>query len=158
MSVFEGSPSASGKKFLVAAARFNRWITDRLARGARKELIRLGGKESDIDTVWVPGSYELPAAARAGAVTGRYAAIVCVGAVIKGETSHDEHIASACASGIQAVMAETGVPVGFGVITAPTFDLASARARLDGGRNMGADAARAAVETASVLEKIKKGK
>jgi len=121
-------------------------------------LLRLGARESDIDTAWVPGSFEIPAAARGGAKSGRYAAIVCLGAVIKGETSHDEHIAGACATGIQAVSVETGVSMGFGVITAPSFDLASARARLDGGRNMGTDAARAVVEMSSLLDKISRGK
>ena len=115
MISFEGEPTAAGGRFLIAAAKFNRWITDRLVEGAKRELVRLGANEADIDVAWVPGSFELPAAVKAGAASGRYAAVVCVGAVIKGETSHDEHISAACANGIREVSTATGVPAGASV-------------------------------------------
>lgn len=103
----------------------------------------------------MPGSFELPAAARAGAASGRFAAVACLGAILKGETSHDVHIATACATGIERASADTGVPVTFGVITADTDEQAEARARLGGGRNLGAGAARAAVEMAAVCARLR---
>lgn len=144
------------KRYLVLAAKFNHWITRRLLEGARRRFRQLRAKDGQVDVAWVPGSFELPAAARAAAVTGKYHGIVCLGAVIKGETSHDEHIAAACAHGIQTVAATTGVPVTFGVITAGSFDQAQARARLDGGRNLGADAAGAAVEMAALVDRLQR--
>jgi 6,7-dimethyl-8-ribityllumazine synthase len=135
-------------------AEFNRWITNRLLQGALRAFTAAGIRASRVDVAWVPGSFELPAAARAGAATGRYRAVVCLGAVIRGETTHDEHVAAGCVMGLQAVAASTNVPVTFGVITANTFDQAAARARLDGGRNMGAGAARAAVEMATLIDRL----
>jgi len=152
--LIEGGKSGGGKKFCVIAARFNSWLTDRLLKGAVDELKRLGAADEAIDVVRVPGSFELPVVAGKAAGTGRYAAVICLGAVLKGETSHDVHIASSCVAGIQEAAVATGVPVTFGVITADTFELARARACLDGGRNLGRDAAAAAVETASILERL----
>lgn len=111
---FSGERSAAGKRFLIVVARFNHWITQRLLEGAQRELKRLGAANDQIDVAWVPGSFEVPEAARAAAATGRYQGVVCLGAVIKGETSHDEHIATACMQGIQAASAATGVPVTMG--------------------------------------------
>lgn len=154
MTVFEGEPRDPKGRYLVVVARFNHWITDRLLQGAVRALGEAGVSADGVDVARVPGSFELPAAARAGAGTGRYRGVICLGAVIRGETSHDEHVAAGCVQGIQAVAASSEVPITFGVITADSFDLAEARARLDGGRNMGADAARAAVEMATLLDRL----
>lgn len=142
---------------MIIVARFNRWITERLLEGARRELKACGANDESVDVAWVPGSFELPQAALAGASAGRYRAVICLGAVIKGKTTHDEHIASSCANGIQAASAAAGIPVTFGVITAGSFELAEARCRLDGGRNLGADAAGAAVEMASLSDRLNRG-
>ena len=158
MAIFEGERAADGGRYLVIASRFNRWLTEKLLDGARTELVKLGLKEGDIDTAWVPGAFELPQAAGLAAAGGKYRAVICVGAVLKGDTSHHEHIASACANGIQQAALSTGVPVTFGVITADTFEQARDRARPGGGRNIGADAATAAVEMASLFSRMGKGK
>jgi len=154
VTVFEGSRQDAAGRYLVVVARFNRWITERLLEGATRALAGAGVASERVDVAWVPGSFEIPAAARAGAATGRYRAVVCLGAVIRGETSHDEHVAAGCVQGLQAAAAATTIPITFGVITADNFDQAEARARLDGGRNMGADAARAAVEMATLLDRL----
>ena len=157
MTEFSPETSATGGRYLVIAARFNAWITERLAAGAVARLKELGAGPDDIDTAWVPGSFEIPQAARAAAESGRYGGIVCVGAVIRGETTHHEHVAAGCVAGLQSVMQDTGIPVGFGVITADDFGQAEARSQPAPGRNMGADAASAAVEMASLLGRIRKG-
>ncbi len=157
MAVFEGKGKAEGGRYLVAAARFNEWITRRLLEGALKTLREAGCPEDGVDVAWVPGSFELPLAARTAAATGRYRAVVCVGAVIRGETTHHVHIAAECARGIQEAAVATGIPVTFGVITADSVALAEERSRTDGGRNIGAEAARAAVEAVRVLDSIRKG-
>ena len=144
-------------RFLIVASRFNRWITERLEQGARAEFARRGVAPADVETAWVPGSFEIPLAARAAAATGRYAGVACVGAILKGDTSHDRHIAEACVRGIGEAGTATGIPVTLGVITADTFEQAEARCRTDGGRNLGTDAAGAAVEMASLLARLKSG-
>lgn len=146
---------ASSGRYLVVVAKFNRWITERLLSGAMAKLKELGCPEDRVDVVWVPGSFEIPLIARSGAETGKYAAVLCLGAVIRGETSHDEHVASGCVSGIQKAMQETGVPMMLGVITADTVEKAEARSMAGAGRNMGADAASAAVQTVSAIEKLR---
>ncbi len=145
----------TSRRYLVVVARFNRWITVRLLAGARAEFRRRGIAPRQVEVVWVPGSFELPAAARAGAVSGRFAAIACLGAILKGETSHDVHIASACAAGIGRVATDTGIPVTFGVITADTEAQAEARARTGRGRNLGRAAAAAAVGMAAVCARLR---
>ncbi|MEK7766042.1 MAG: 6,7-dimethyl-8-ribityllumazine synthase [bacterium] len=155
--LIEGDPAPGDRRFLILAARFNRWITDRLVTGASGELLRRGTRAERIDTAWVPGSFELPAAARAAAGTGRYAAVICVGAILKGETSHARLIADTCARGIQDASAATGVPVTLGVIAADTFEQAEARCHTDGGRNLGADAAAAAADMAGLLARLREG-
>jgi len=148
---------APGPRYLVVVARFNRAITARLLRGALAEFRARGVPAAAVETVWVPGSFELPIAARTGAATGRYAAVACLGAVLKGETSHDVHVAAAAAAGIERVSADTGVPVTFGVITADTWEQAEARSRVPRGRNLGRGAAAAAVAMAAVCAKLKAG-
>ncbi len=149
--------AAPAARFLIVAAKFNRWITDRLVDGAVEAFKAAGVGDDRLDIARVPGSFELPQAALAAAKTGRYAAIACLGAVIRGETSHDKHVAESAARGIEDVGVATGVPVTLGVITADTVEQAQARSQPGGGRNMGADAARAAVEMASLAAKLKAG-
>ena len=157
MAEFVGDSAAAGKRWAIVVARFNSSITERLLQGAQAELKKLGADEAQVDVIRVPGSFEIPVAARTAAASGRYAGVVCCGAIIKGQTSHNEHIASACVAGMREASEVTGVPVALGVITANSFDQASERARLDGGRNLGADAAAAAVEMASMLGKLSRG-
>ena len=156
MTQFEGDPKAAPQaRFLIVAAKFNRWITDRLVESAKEAFKAAGVSDDRIDLARVPGSFELPQAALAAAKTGKYAAIACLGAVIRGETSHDRHVAESAARGIEEVAIATGVPVTLGVITAETTEQAEARSQPGTGRNMGGDAARAAVEMASLTAALK---
>ncbi len=147
-------PSAGGRgrirRFAVVASRFNERITRRLVDGALHALTAAGVGTEAVEVYWVPGSFELPQAAAHLAATGRYAAIACLGAVIRGETPHFEHVAREAAAGIRQVALTTGVPVAFGVITA--LDEAQAWARAGGEvGNRGEEAAQAAVEMADFV-------
>jgi 6,7-dimethyl-8-ribityllumazine synthase len=143
----------AGRRFAIVAARFNERITERLVDGARSAFAGAGVPAEDIDVHWVPGSFELPQAAAYLARTGGYAAIACVGCVIRGETPHFEHVAREAAAGIRHVALTTGVPTAFGVITALTEEQAWARA---GGAvgNRGQEAADAAIEMAEFVAKL----
>jgi 6,7-dimethyl-8-ribityllumazine synthase len=138
-------------RFAIVAARFNEPITKRLLEGAQRALAAARVADDDVDVHWVPGSFELPQAAGLLARTGRYAAIVCVGCVIKGQTPHFDFVAGQAAAGIQRVALETGVPATFGVITALTEAQAWSRAGGEVG-NRGAEAAEAAVEMAAFVQ------
>jgi 6,7-dimethyl-8-ribityllumazine synthase len=153
MDVRTGKLNGSGKAFAVVAARFNDIITGKLLEGAVDQLVRLGVLESDITVAWVPGAFEIPLVAARLAKTGRYAAVVCLGTVIRGQTAHFEHVAGQCASGIAAVSRQTGVPTIMGVLTTETMEQAMDRA---GGKlgNKGAEAATAAVEMADLLTQV----
>ena len=153
--VFEGSIDGSGRRVAIAASRFNRLVTDPLVTGAVEELRRHGVAEADIDLAWVPGAFELPLAAERLAASGRYAAVVAVGAVVRGATPHFDHVAGQAAAGLAAVTRATGVPVAFGVLTCDTMEQALDRA---GGKtgNKGAEAAVTALEMAGLLEAIDK--
>ena len=146
----------SGARFAVVAARFNETITKRLLDGALRSLVAGGVAESAVDVHWVPGAFELPQAAALAARSGRYAGIVCVGCVIRGQTPHFDFIAGQAAAGIQRVGLDTGVPTTFGVITALTEAQAWERAGGDVG-NRGAEAADAALEMAEFVETIRAG-
>jgi 6,7-dimethyl-8-ribityllumazine synthase len=154
--IFEGTIDGRGSRYALAAARFNDLVVDRLVSGAHDELRRLGVDEAMIDIAWVPGSFDLPVAVARLAATGRYAGIVALGTVVRGSTAHFDYVAGQAASGLAAVALDTGVPVGFGVLTTDTMEQALDRA---GGKmgNKGAEAARTVLETASVLAKIDKG-
>jgi 6,7-dimethyl-8-ribityllumazine synthase len=151
------SPSpedARGLRIAVVRARFHTETADGLLFGALDALHEMGATDEAVTVADVPGAFELPLAARAGAESGRFDAVVALGAVIRGETDHYEHIAREASAGLAAVARETGVPVGFGVLT--VADLAQARARsLPGPENKGAEAARAAVAMVHVLRKLK---
>jgi len=162
MSSPKGAPKAltgrraRGMRFCIVQARFNLPLTGALERMARRALLKLGARAGDVETVRVPGSFELPLAALLAARSGRFDAVLALGAIIKGETSHDEVIGRACADGLRAAAAETGVPVTLGVITAPDMERAAARARTDGGRNLGTEAAAAAVAMVPVVRRLKR--
>jgi 6,7-dimethyl-8-ribityllumazine synthase len=145
---------ARGRRFAIVVARFNEVVTSKLLDGAVECLRAHGVEDDDLVVAWVPGAFELPIVARRAAAAG-YDAVICLGAVIRGETAHFDHVAGQAASGIRAAAAETDVPVIFGVLTTDTFEQAIDRA---GGKhgNKGWDAAMAAIETASVLERLPK--
>lgn len=142
-----------GGRFGIVAARFNRFVTDRLVEGAVDTLVRHGVETDGIDCAWVPGAFEIPLVARKMAETGRYRAVITLGAVIRGATPHFDYVAGHCAGGIARLAGECDVPVVFGVLTTDTVDQAIERAGSKAG-NKGSDAALAALEMSSVLEKI----
>jgi 6,7-dimethyl-8-ribityllumazine synthase len=146
-----------GVRVGIAASRFNDVVTLRLLEGVHRGLDSTGVSADDITEVWVPGAFELPTAAKALIGSGRVDAVVCIGCVIRGETAHFEHVATQCASGIQRVALDTGVPVLFGVLTTETLEQALARSEPAGGHNSGEDAARGAVEMAALLARLDAG-
>lgn len=151
----------AGLRVGIAVARWNEAVTRRLVAGAVHRLAAAGLPATAIDVAWVPGSFELPFAADRLAATGRYAAILCLGAIIKGETSHDHHIATAAAAGIEQAGRAHGLPVIFGVLTCDTLAQAMVRAggdEADGYTgNKGAECAAAAVEMACLSARIAAG-
>jgi 6,7-dimethyl-8-ribityllumazine synthase len=147
-------PDGSGLRIALLRSAFNAKIVDGLLAGAREALLTMGVAAEDITTIDVPGAFELPLAARAAAHSARFDAVVALGAVIRGETDHYEHIARETAAGLAAVARETGVPVGFGVLTVKSEKQAAARAR-EGAGNKGAEAARAAVAMVHVVRSLK---
>jgi 6,7-dimethyl-8-ribityllumazine synthase len=152
----EGDLSASGMKFAIVVARWNAVITDRLLDGALDALLRSGAARSDIQIVRVPGAWEIAAAARACAATGRMDAIVTLGCLLRGETAHYEAIYTEVARGIGQSQQETGVPHSFGVLTCETLEQALDRAGIKGG-NKGFEAAAAAIEMVSIRRKLQQG-
>ena len=150
----EGALSAVGKTFGVVASRFNDFIVKALLEGALDAVRRHGGDVASVDVVWVPGSYEIPIAAAEMAKTGRYDAVICLGAVIRGSTAHFDYVAGGAANGISAVALQTGVPTIFGVITTETIEQAIERAGTKMG-NKGFEAAVSAFEMADLLPRIK---
>ncbi len=154
MRIIEGNLVApQDARFALVAARFNDFIVDRLVDGAADTLRRHGVAEDRLELIRVPGSFELPLAARQIAATGRADAVIALGAVIRGETAHFEHVASGCAGGLSQVMVEYGVPVAFGVLTVDTVEQAIDRAGTKAG-NKGAEAALATLEMVSLLPQL----
>lgn len=151
--VYEGRLNGGGLRVGIVVARFNEAITRQLLAGAQDALIRHGVDAEDVDVVWVPGSFEIPLAAQRLAASGNYQAVVCLGAVIRGETPHFEYVASQVSSGIAQVGLTTGVPTTFGVLTTDTVEQALARAGLKAG-NRGYEAAVAAIEMANLLRSV----
>ena len=155
MSVFEGASAAPpDARFAIVASRFNEMITQRLLNGAQTTLAQHGVADDSIDVAWCPGAFEIPVVAKTMAGTGRYAAVVCVGAVVRGGTPHFEYISGGVAKGIQQVMLDTGVPVLFGVLTVDTIEQAIERAGTNAS-NKGAEAATGAVEMANLLGQLR---
>ena len=149
----EGDLSAAGKRFAIVVARWNAVITDRLLQGSLDALTRSGCKLAEIEIVRVPGAWEIPSAARTLAESKRYAAIITLGVLLRGETAHYEAIYNEVARGIGQSQQETGVPHAFGVLTCETLEQALDRAGLKAG-NKGFEAAIAAIEMASIQEKL----
>jgi 6,7-dimethyl-8-ribityllumazine synthase len=153
IKTWEGDLSAAGLRFAIVAARFNSFITDRLLAGCLDALRRSGGRSENIELVKVPGSWEMPIVVRELARQKRFDAIICLGAVIRGETPHFDYVAGQAAAGLAQIAADTGVPVAFGVLTTNTVEQAVDRAGAKSG-NKGFDAAMTAIEMASLLRKI----
>ena len=152
-AVIEGTLNASGKRFAIVAGRFNQLITGKLIDGAKDCLMRHEAREEDVTTVWVPGAFELPVAAQRLARSKKYDAIVCLGAVIRGGTSHFDYVAGEASKGIARVSLDENMPVIFGVLTTDTIEQAVERAGTKAG-NRGWDAALTAIEMVDLLSKI----
>src|SRR5688572_17824508 len=152
----EGNLDARGLKFAIVAARFNSFIVDRLLDGALDALRRTGGDPNSVVVVKVPGSWEMPVVVAELAAQKKYDAIICLGAVIRGETPHFDYVAGNAASGLASIAVETGVPIAFGVLTTNTVEQAVDRAGAKSG-NKGFDAVMTAIETANLLKAIRGG-
>ena len=150
----EGNITADGLRFGIVVSRWNDFITKALLDGALDAIRRHGGDENNVTVAWVPGSFEIPVAAKTMAQSGRYDGIVALGAVIRGATSHYDHIAGAVTSGLNSVALESGLPVAFGVLTVESIEQAIERAGSKAG-NKGAEAALVVMEMANLLRQLK---
>jgi 6,7-dimethyl-8-ribityllumazine synthase len=155
--VFEGQLSAAGLRFAIVVSRFNHFVSGRLLDGAQDALARTGADPELVDVVMVPGSWEVPMVAGELARQHRYDAVICLSAVIRGETPHFDYVAAEAAKGIAHVALETGVPVAFGVLTTNTLEQAIDRAGAKGG-NKGFDAAMTAIEMANLMRSLRQAK
>src|SRR5881394_4313322 len=153
MAEFSGSPTGHGRRFAVVASRFNESVTQKLVDGALDALVRHGAAADDVDVVWVPGAWELPAAVRRLLASERYDALVAVGAVIRGDTPHFDYVAGEASRGLGRASAEYDRPIGFGVLTCDTEEQAMERAGGVHG-NKGFDAALAALEMTDLFERL----
>lgn len=151
--VHQGRLTAEGFRFAIVASRWNDFLTSKLVDGAVDALERLGASESSVEIFKVPGAFELPLTCLKAASSGRFDAVIAIGAVIRGETSHFEHVAGEAAKGISQVSMQTGVPVIFGVVTAENLEQAINRAGVKSG-NKGFEAAMAAIETVSLYKEM----
>ena len=149
----EGELTAKKKRYAIIVSRYNELIGSKLLDGALDCLTRHDASQEAIDIIWVPGAYEIPLVAKKAAQSGSYDAVICLGAVIRGETPHFEFVASETAKGIAYASLETGIPIIFGVITSDTVEQAVDRAGTTGG-NRGFDAAMAAIEMSNLMGKI----
>jgi 6,7-dimethyl-8-ribityllumazine synthase len=154
-TTYEGALNGSGLRIAIAVARFNDFITDRLLAGALDGLQRHGVDESSITVARVPGAFEIPVAAKQCAASGSFDAVVCLGAVIRGDTAHFEYVAGECARGLQQAGLDTGVPMVFGVLTTEDLDQALARSEDAGGHNVGEECALGAVEMVGLLRRLR---
>jgi len=153
MNVFEGKVVSEGMKVGIVAARFNEFIVSKLVAGAQDALVRHDVKEEDIDLAWVPGAFEIPLIASKMAKSGKYDAVICVGAVIRGNTSHYDYVCNEVSKGIASVSLETGVPVLFGVLTTENIEQAIERAGTKAG-NKGYDCALSAIEMVNLIKEF----
>lgn len=154
MKVYEGKLLAQGLRFGIVISRFNDFICDRLLGGALDALKRSGGSEEQIDVFKVPGAFEIPLVAKQVAISGRYDAVICLGAVIRGATPHFDYVASEVSKGIASVSLETNIPIAFGVLTTDTLEQAIERAGSKAG-NKGWDAAMAAIEMVNLIRQVR---
>ncbi|MCF8069047.1 MAG: 6,7-dimethyl-8-ribityllumazine synthase [Desulfobacterales bacterium] len=149
----EAKLQAEGKKFAIVVSRFNDFITDRLVGGAMDALVRSGASDEDVDIVKVPGAFEIPFLAKKMAEKGKYDAVICLGAVIRGATPHFDYVSAEVSKGVAMAGMDTGVPVIFGVITTDTIEQAIERAGTKAG-NKGWDSAISAVEMANLMAEV----
>ncbi len=152
-NVIEGFITAKGLKFGIVVARFNEFITSKLLSGTLDTLHRHEGNDEDIDVAWVPGAFEIPVVAKKMAESGKYDAVICLGAVIRGSTTHYDYVCNEVSKGTAQVGMQTGVPTIFGVVTTENIEQAVERAGTKAG-NKGVDSAMAAMEMANLLKKI----
>ena len=152
-NVYEGFVSGKGRKFGIVVARFNEFITSKLLGGAIDTLHRHETADEDIDVAWVPGAFEIPLVAKKMAESGKYDAVICLGAVIRGATTHYDYVCNEVSKGVAQVGLSTGVPTIFSVVTTENIQQAVERAGTKAG-NKGADGAMAAMEMASLLPKL----
>lgn len=153
MRVLEGNVVAEGIKIGIVAARFNEFIVSKLVSGAQDDCVRHGVKDEDIDLAWVPGAFEIPIVAKKMAASGKYDAVLCLGAVIKGSTSHYDYVCAEVSKGTAMVGLETGVPTLFGVLTTDNIEQAIERAGTKAG-NKGYDVACSAIEMVNLMKNI----
>lgn len=153
-NVYQGDLIGKGRTFAVVVSRFNEFITSKLLDGALDAFRRHGVEDGSVDVIWTPGSFEIPVTAQRLAGAGKHDAVVCLGAVLRGQTPHFDYIAAQVARGVSTVAQSTGVPTIFGVITADTLEQAIERAGTKAG-NKGADAARSAIEMANLFASLK---
>ncbi len=153
MPEFVGTPTAEGRRFAVLASRFNEHVVQRLVEGAVDAMVRHGAALDDVDVVWVPGAWELPAAARLLLASERYNALVALGAVVRGDTPHFDYVAGEASRGLADASAAYDTPIGFGLLTCDTMAQAEARAGGEHG-NKGWDAALAALEMVDLFDRL----
>jgi 6,7-dimethyl-8-ribityllumazine synthase len=151
--ITQGMMDASGKRFGLISSRYNEFITSKLISGAVDELVRHGAREEQIEVVWVPGAFEIPAVARKLAKKKKHDALICLGCVMRGDTPHFDFIAAEVSKGVASVGLECDIPVVFGVLTTDTLEQAIERAGAKGG-NKGSEAAMAAIELVSLFKQI----
>lgn len=153
MNVLEGHLDASGGRFALIVARFNSFITERLLEGAVDCLVRNGARREDLTVVRVPGAFEIPLAAQKAARSGKFTGILCLGAVIRGATPHFDYVASEVSKGVASVSLESGLPIGFGVLTTDTIEQAIERAGSKAG-NKGWETAQTVIEMIDLLKRF----
>ena len=154
MADFVGDYSPPAGRFAIIAGRFNALVTESLLAGCKDAFVRHGVSADVLDVIWVPGSFEIPLVARKLAASGRYAAVVCLGCVIRGETPHFDHVAGQAAAGVMQAGLATGVPVIFGILTTDSVEQALNRGCGLKGGNKGPDAAMAAIEMVNLLARL----
>lgn len=154
MTIFEGQHDGTTMRIGIVCSRFNEFIVTALLDGAKRGLSKCGVRNTDVDIAWVPGAFEIPVAAKAMATSGNYDALIALGAVIRGDTAHFEYVAGPCAESIAAIQVETGMPIGFAVLTTENVQQAVDRSG-PGAGNKGEEAAIGAVEMVNVLREIR---
>lgn len=153
MKTIEGQLTAKGQKVAIVAARFNEFITSKLLGGALDAFVRHGGSEEDITIAWVPGAFEIPVIAKKMADSGKYDAVLCLGAIIKGATAHFDMVANETTKGIAQASMQSGIPIMFGVLTTDTIEQAIERAGTKSG-NKGFDSMVSAIEMANLMKQL----
>ena len=153
MKTIEGDLTIRNKKFALVAGRFNSFVVEHLINGAKEALLKHGADETDIELFYVPGAFEIPLALKKTARTGRYDAIVALGAIIRGGTPHFEYVAGECVKGISQVSLDSEIPIAFGVLTVDTVEQAIERSGANS-ENKGAEAAESVIRMINLLEKL----